>query len=67
MCFHKNNNTMKLDCTCMDISLDEWNHLMRNAKPCNYVRLVKRIKDELPNLYEELMLNIWNPYASMCR
>lgn len=58
---------MRFDCCCENITIDEWNRLMRNAKPCSYKRLVKMIKSELPDLYDRLALEFPNPYASMCR
>lgn len=53
------------DCTA--ISIDEWNKLMKGARKCSYKKLVKKIKDELPELYHALSLNFPNPYDEQCK
>lgn len=53
------------DCTA--ISIDEWNRLMKGARKCSYKKLVKKIKDELPELYHALSLNFPNPYDEQCK
>lgn len=58
---------MQLDCTCETISIEQWNKLMKGAKPCSYKRLISRIKANLPNLYEELCLDLYNPWHNSCR
>ena len=40
---------------------------MRGARKCSYKKLVNKIKKELPRLYEELLLNVPNPYAGYCK
>ena len=52
------------NCTC--VTIDEWNQLMRGARKCSYKRLVSKIKRELPELYFDLCLNIYNPFESQC-
>jgi len=58
---------MQLDCTCQEISINQWNKLMQGAKPCSYKRLISRIKANLPNLYNELCLDFYNPWYSSCK
>ena len=48
-------------------SIDKWNELMRGARKCSYKRLVARIKKELPELYDELCLNFYNPWEENCQ
>ncbi len=58
---------MYLECRCCDISERKWDELMKGARKCNYKRLVKLIKENLPGLYKELALDYPNPYADMCK
>jgi hypothetical protein len=58
---------MYLECTCQTITTDRWNELMKNSKPINYKWLVNKIRKEMPNLYNELVLQYINPYAGQCR
>ena len=58
---------MVYETNCTQISVDKWNELMKGARKCSYKKLVARIKDELPNLYRSLQLQVPNPYADMCR
>lgn len=58
---------MYLETTCVNTTLDEWNMLMRGAKPINYKWLVNKIKRELPGIYIELALEYPNPYADQCK
>ena len=53
------------NCTC--VSIDEWNQLMKGARKCSYKRLVSKIKRELPELYFDLCLNIYNPFEGQCK
>ena len=55
---------MELQCTCQDITKQEWNKLMKGRRPMSYNWLKRRIKRSLPNLYDELMLDYYNPYES---
>ena len=54
---------MWLEATCSDITKKEWDRLMKGARPLNYNWLVKKIKKELPDLYHDLRLDLWNPYS----
>jgi hypothetical protein len=58
---------MYLECTCQTITTDRWNELMKNSKPINYKWLVNKIRKEMPNLYSDLVLQYYNPYAGQCR
>ena len=58
---------MWLECTCADITKDQWDKLMKGSRPLNYKWLVKKIKKELPDLYRNLMLDVYNPYENWTR
>ena len=53
---------MKLECTCQDITKQEWDKLMKGRKPMSYQWLKRRIKRSLPHLYDELLLDYYNPF-----
>ena len=53
---------MKLHCTCQDITKQEWDKLMKGRRPMSYQWLKRRIKRSLPHLYDELMLDYYNPF-----
>ena len=55
---------MKLQYTCQDITKQEWDRLMKGRRPMSYQWLKRRIKRSLPHLYDELMLDYYNPYES---
>ena len=55
---------MELQFTCKDITKQEWERLMKGRKPMSYQWLKMRIKRTLPHLYNELMLDYYNPYES---
>ena len=57
---------MYLEGTCGTFSADECERLYRKAKPLNYKWLVNKIKRELPDLYERLSLNLFNPWWEEC-
>ena len=58
---------MMYETNCTEITITRWKQLMRYARPCSYRLLVKRIKKEIPNLYNSLALEFPNPYAFQCR
>lgn len=58
---------MRYECCCSDITFDQWKVLMCGARKCSYKRLISKIKREIPSLYEQLMLDVPNPYAEQCR
>lgn len=57
---------MWLETTCENITIDKWNQLMKGAKPLSYKWLVAKIKKELPDVYTDLQLNLFNPYWKQC-
>lgn len=57
---------MELECTCANISADEWAQKMKGAKPIPYKYLVGKIKKHLPWLYDALALQFPNPYDDKC-
>ena len=58
---------MYYETNCACVTIDEWNALMKGARKCSYKRLVARIKKELPDLYESLTLNFYNPWYEQCQ
>lgn len=58
---------MIYECCCEDITFDKWKVLMHGARKCSYKRLISKIKREIPSLYEQLMLDVPNPYSEQCR
>jgi len=56
------NSKIHLECTCSDISICEWEKLMANAKKANGRKIRQMIKNQLPDLYEELALMFPNMY-----
>lgn len=58
---------MYLECDCSQISIEEWERKMKGNRPINYDWLVRRIKKHLPELYEVLCLEYYNPYHDKCR
>ena len=53
---------MRLECTCQDITKQEWDKLMKGRRPMSYQWLKRRIKRTLPHLYDELSLDYYNPF-----
>lgn len=54
---------MRYVCNCSDVSLSEWEELMKDNYPIDYQELVSKVKRELPRLYKELTLDYYNPYG----
>ncbi|MDM8233584.1 hypothetical protein QUW56_09410 [Phocaeicola barnesiae] len=42
--------------------MKEWKTLMKGARKSSYQRLVKKIKRELPFLYQDLALQYYNSF-----
>jgi len=55
------------ECCCADITQDRWNKLMRKTKPCNYKKMVAKIKRDCPDMYDSIGLKYPNPYKDQCR
>lgn len=58
---------MYYETNCTQLSLQELQSLMKNARRCSYQRLVARIRRNLPDFYYQLALEFPNPYADKCR
>ena len=57
---------MELDCTCVGISIDKWESLMKGKRKTNYQGLIRKIKKHLPALYNDLVLDYYNPFENQC-
>ena len=58
---------MYLECTCIGIGIERWNRLMKGNKPLNYEWLRRKVKKHLPDLYDSLGLDYYNPYENQTR
>lgn len=58
---------MYLDCTCVNISIETWNNLMRGAYKVSYKNLLRKILKDMPEFYYAIGLNYGNPYSEQCR
>ena len=58
---------MTYETNCTAVNQTEWNALMKGARKCSYKRLVRRIKKEIPQLYDSLCLDLFNPWEDDCR
>ena len=58
---------MYLECTCADVTEQQWERLMNNARRISYKKLLSLIKKNLPDLYYGLGLNYPNPYSTQCK
>lgn len=54
--------SLELDCTCVGISGIVWDKLMRGATRANNKKIDQLVKQHLPDLYEDLALDSYNPY-----
>lgn len=53
--------------TCADFNLNEWNNLMKGAKPFSYKKICKMIKEQYPEMYFSLALNLYNPWCQQTK
>ena len=53
---------ISLDCTCVGIGVNKWERLMKGATRANKRKLNALVRKEMPELYEALALNLYNPY-----
>ena len=53
---------LRLDACCCDISLAQWERWMAGATRADHRQIDSLVRRHLPDLYEELSLNLWNPY-----
>lgn len=58
---------MWLEADCSTVSCEQWESLMKGARPLNHEWLKKRIRKHLPTLYDKLGLEYPNPYAEHCK
>ena len=59
---YENIKELELEYSCTGISQRKWDVLMYNAKKANGSKIRKLIKKHLPEVYESLALNFYNPY-----
>lgn len=52
--------------SCSNINIFQWNNLMEGTKKANGKKIRNIIKRELPELYDALALDFYNPYESKC-
>ena len=55
-----------LECTCGDISADKNEELHKGARKVSYKNMCKLIKKFIPELYEYLCLDYFNPWHNDC-
>lgn len=55
-------STLYLEATCVGINEQKWNRLMEGATRANKKTIDKLVKNHLPELYDDLCLNYYNPY-----
>ena len=53
---------MWLEATCTDIDLAQWERWMAGATRADHRQINSLVRRHLPDLYEALSLNLWNPY-----
>lgn len=58
---------LKYQANCTSISQAKWNRLMKDSVKANGSQIRKLIKKFLPDLYEELALQYYNPYEHQCK
>ena len=51
-----------LEATCCNINLSQWEQWMAGATRGDKRRIDSLVRRRLPDLYEALSLNLWNPY-----
>lgn len=55
-------NGIHLQATCASVSLPEWDAMMKGTTKANGRRIRKIIQKHLPEIYDELGLEFFNPY-----
>ena len=51
-----------LEATCSGINLAQWNRWMAGATRANHRQIDRLVRRHLPELYEDLRLDLRNPY-----
>jgi hypothetical protein len=49
--------------TCSDFNLPTWERLMKGAKRFSYKTMCILIKEQYPEMYHDLALNLYNPWC----
>ena len=57
---------MYLETTCAKCTQQEWENLMKGARPYPYKKLVEEIRKKMFGLYMELCLDSYNPWENDC-
>lgn len=57
-----NIESLTLETTCAGISIDKYDELYTGAKKANGKKIRMLIKKHLPELYNDLCLNLYNPF-----
>lgn len=53
---------MYYETNCTQVTIKEWENLMKNKKRTSYKTLCRKIKKELPDIYNKLELEFPNPW-----
>ena len=53
---------LDLECSCVSIKQWKWDELMEGHVRANKREINRLVKEHLPDLYEGLALNYYNPY-----
>lgn len=54
---------MEFESTSTNMPIRKYFKLMKGAKSCDYERLKELIKTNIPDLYQKLALDAFNPYG----
>lgn len=57
-------NSMELVSSCVSINISQWEEYMEGTTKANGKTIRNLIKNHLPDLYNELGLNFYNPYEN---
>lgn len=57
-------NSMDLIATCASVNISQWDKYMKGTRKANGSRIRRLIKNHLPDLYDDLALEFYNPYES---
>lgn len=60
------NSEITLEHTCVGIGILKWESLMEGAVKADGRKIRAMIRKQLPNLFEELCLDFYNPYEPQC-
>lgn len=57
---------MYLETICVNCTQQEWENLMKGAKPYPYKKLVEKIRKNISWLYRDLRIDLYNPWENDC-